>query len=431
MASAFGSSLIIEELDVTFPGGKPRKLVLVGGGLPRKGGAKWAGDSRIVTTWFVGNGLEASQQALGPTEMPTTFQGLWNRTRMGRAPSIFVDEQGAQQRIVDPVRLWEILDDFRIAAPRLRVTWSVEGSELPGAVGKFGRGTSRRVDVGIVREGRLKVVDVSPEMHTDISWSLEFHWVSRGGRSDRVAQTDRQDDIDQITSSVSDSIDNFDTYTRTAAMVATNARVRNSASNLSLGRLEAVAKGPQQLVDRQLARLRYNANQFKRAAGLAKQVAQTPRAIEKSVNDFATNTTSATNQFVDEFGRLPSELMSSKSKVSDVARAQRFFGRIADENERIGREATELFLRLRREVVTGANRGQVVIRDRATMRATAIIEIHVCKAGDTPARVSTKYYGNPDQIAIVLDANRLPLHTPSFSPGQILVIPALATAPAR
>ena len=418
------SSLTIEELDVTFPGGKLRKLILLGAALPLKGSAKWAADNRLATTWFVGNGLEASQQVLGPTELPTQMSGKWNRTRLGRLPSLFYDETGTREQVVDPKRLWDILDDFRIAAPRLRVTWSANGREVAGA------STDRVVDFSVVREGRIKLLDISPERHCDINWTLEFHWVSRGGRLERVASARSDEDVAKITTSLTDAIDNLDTYTRTAAIVSRNARVLNSASKLSLGRLEALARSPRALVDRSLAKLRYNMGQFRRAADIAKTIVTTSAAIESSVVGFADNTSAVADDLVDSFGRIPYELGANKSRVADTARAQRHFGQIVDEHEKISRAAIDLALRLRRTGVNGGNRGAVLVREGSSSRAGTILDVYACRAGDTPARISMRFYGNADQAKLILDANRLPGHTPTFETGQILVIPSLATSPA-
>ncbi len=424
-----GSSITIEELDVTFPGGKLRKLVLLGGAMPRKGQAKWAGDSRLVTTWFTGNGLEGSQQVLGPTELPSTWAGMWNRTRMGRAPSIFVDETGSIEKVVDPKRLYDIFEDFRIAAPRLRVTWAIQGTESINSSSRRGASSSsqRRVDFTIVREGRVKQVSIDPELHTDIPWSIEFHWVSRGGRLQRVAHLEGNDDVSKITSSVQDSIEALDTYAQTAALVARNARIPRSASKLTLGKLEAIAAAPQAAVNRTLAKLRYNVSQFRRAGEVAKKIIDAPEALGKSVEDFATNTVAVANSLVDQFGRTPFELLTNKQRVADAARAQRFFGTVLDSSERIARDSSDLALKVRLAVVAGPNRGEISVGQGASARADQVLEIHVCKAGDTPARVSTKYFGNPDQVVPILKTNRLPLHTPTFRPGQILVIPTLAS----
>jgi hypothetical protein len=419
-----GSTITIEELEATFPGGKLRKLVLVGSGLPRRG-AVWGGEMRAPTTWYTGNGTEGSQQILGPTETPSSWTGMWKRTTLGRAPCIYTDEAGTTTRIVDPTALWQIMDDFRIAGPRLRVTWQVLGVEIVGSASRFGQRRERKIDFQKVMEGRLTSFAVNPDRHTDIQWNATFTWISRGGKQSKVAEVRQDDDVSKITQSLQDAFDNMDTFTRTAAIVSSNARIPNSASKLTLGRLEAIANAPRKAITTALSKLRYDVNQVKRAADLAKTLQSTPQAIESSVLDFARDVQAVANQTVDEFGRRPAELNTNKRKVSDLLRAQRYFGNVLDGMNASAVQASELELRLKKSKASGANRGQVSVRDGATTRAGMLIAIHVCKKGDTPNRVSTKYYLNPDQGADILRANRLPGHTATFVPGQILVIPAL------
>jgi hypothetical protein len=166
--TAVGSSISIEELEPTTPGGRPRKLILVGPALPLQGGIDWAGDTKLVTTWYPGNGVEASQQVLGAVEMPSQWSGEWRRAMMGRAPTTYYDETGTRRGIIDPMDLWSVLDDFRISAARLRVTWSIRGREL---VGTREVGSDRPVDFQVVREGRLKMLKVQPLTETEIPWS--------------------------------------------------------------------------------------------------------------------------------------------------------------------------------------------------------------------------------------------------------------------
>lgn len=423
-----GSSISIEELESTSPGGQPRRVVLVGGALPFMGQADWSSESTIVTTWYPGNGLEASQQVLGPKEMPSQWSGEWNRTRMGRAPSYYVDETGTLRGLVDPHELWTILDDFRMAGSRLRVTWSVRGRQILGTNLSSATATDKEVDFSIVREGRIKNLKINPDRLTDIKWAMELHWMSRGGRIDKVASVRRDEDLALAATAVSRSIDALGFYTDTK-LVSLNKNVRLSASNLTLGQLEAMANAPLKAVNTAMSKLRYNVNQFKRIGNLARKLATTPFAVANSVLDFARNTNAIANQFVDSFGRTPPELLSTKQKVADLARATNYFNQIADGMRNTAKEASALDLRLRQALVAGATRGALTVKESSTTRAGDLIAIHVCKTGDTPQRVSSKYFGNPDQGEPILRANRLPLHTPSFRPGLILIIPALVNAP--
>lgn len=419
-----GSTMTLEELEPTFPGGKLRKLVLVGGGLPIKGQAKWTGQTNVKTTWFVGNGLEGSQQVLVPTLMPSQFGGEWNRTRLGRAPCIFFDEAGARQSVNDPKVLWDVFEDLRRAAPRLRVTWAVRGQRIPGSVGRKGTITAAPspVDFSVVREGRLTVVDVTPMTDVDLLWNATFEWVSAGGTLNRVASVRTDDDVGQISQGLQDSVDALDDFVNQAAIVASSTTPL-SASKLTLGRLEAMAKAPLKAVNSALSKLRYDANQFKQAAQVARLLETTPLAIQASVLDFSRDVVLIAQQVAQTFATTPVELQANKRRVADLVRAHRYFGRILDQTALTARQAAEVRARLARAQVSGGNRGRVTVRDNATGRATSIIAIHVTRDGDTPTRLSVRFYGNPDQADVILKANRLPLHTPSFKTGTTLVIP--------
>ena len=252
--------------------------------------------------------------------------------------------------------------------------------------------------------------------------------MSRGGRMDKVASVRRDEDLALAATAVSRSISALEFYTDTK-IVSSNKDVRLSAGRLTLGQLESMASAPLKAVNTAMAKLRYNVNQFNRIGNLSRKLATTPFAVANSVLDFARNTNAITNQFIDSFGRTPPELLSTKQKVADLARSAKYFNQIAEGMRDAAKQSSALDLRLRQALVAGANRGALSVKESATTRAGDLIAIHVCKTGDTPQRVSSKYFGNPDQGEAILRANRMPLHTPQFRAGLILIIPALVNAP--
>lgn len=421
-AAAAGSSITIEELEVTSPGGQLRKLLLLGGGLPLMEQADWSGDSRIVTTWYPGNGTEASQQILGPQELPSAWAGEWNRTRLGRQPCLYWNEVGARSLVIDPKLLWDVMDDFRIAAPLLRVTWAVRGREIDN------RGQLSPVDFQVVRVGRLKMVKVTPQRHTDMKWTAEFHWTSRGKQQAKVASTRRDEDLALAAQAVQASLAALEGIVN-SKIVSINKNLKNSASNLTLGQLESMAGAPLLALNRSMAKLRYNGGQFARIGQLARTLSTTPISVANAVIDYSRNTMQAANGFCQQVDRIPMELKSKSRKVSDMARAEVYIGRTQDGMEAVARASAALDLRLRQALVSGANRGQVTVRESSTTRQGDMIAIHVAKTGETPSTVSNRYYGTPDQADAIMYANRLPLHQPTFRTGQIVVIPALVNAP--
>src|SRR5208283_5301007 len=90
--------------------------------------------------WYPGNGDEATQQVLGPQELPSRWNGEWNRTRLGRQPALYSDETGSQITMVDPTDLRDVIESITRAGRRLRVVWGVTSDTGdPSATGTLTR----------------------------------------------------------------------------------------------------------------------------------------------------------------------------------------------------------------------------------------------------------------------------------------------------
>lgn len=428
-----GSSLTIEETAPSGPGWKPRRVVLLGAGLPFMG-AEWGSENNLVTTWYDGN-EEGSQQNLGPREMPSTWEGEWNRTRMSRAPSLYVDESGEESRIVSPFALRTVLEDIFRSGQRLRVTWAVRGTIIagPGRLrgdGQDFEGETRDVDVQIVREGRNKSFRTPIDRATDMRWSMEFHWVGRGRRQDKIAAARDDQDAgkaaEALQASLETIVDVIDARFRSVDRTA-----RKSASVLTLGKLEALAGTPARLVDGFSKSVRRQVNNLKRVGDIALKLRSQPFAIAGSVLDLAANTMAVANKFTDELSRQPPEQRALRSKVSTVLRSTNYFNRVALGASDAAAASFELDARFRRSLVAGANAGALTGRDQRQIRRGDILAVHICKDGETPSTVALRYYGSADHAVDLLRGNRLPWYTPTFNRGQILVIFALSGALAQ
>ncbi len=445
-AAGYGSSLTIEELGPAGPGWQPRKLVLSGSTLPFQG-AEWGIENRIPTTWYSGNFAEASQQVLGPKELPSTWEGEWKRTLMSRTPAIYSDENGGEQRIISPMLLRSTLEAIALAGVRLRVTWTVRGVEAVGSssggevhVGRNPDGSVRRDRVSsprtrpvlaqIAREGRVATFRTPITTHADVRWSIEFTWVGRGARSARV-QTEREDEAAAAAALALEASVDATLSLSLDQVYASDKSIRKSVSKLTLGQLENIAGAPQKAVTAFTRQLQQNVSDFKRVGQIAKKFSSQPLAVTNAVVDFARNTINVANNFTDEMGRRPYELNASKQKVNALLRSAKAFGSMTDAAALNARRAQQLEAAHRAILVSGANRGALTVRESATTRAGDLLAIHICKTGETPQSVSQLYYGNPDQAATILHSNRLPLYTPAFRPGQIVVIPAMANTAAR
>lgn len=423
---SFGSSLTIEELGPSGPGNKPRKIVLIGPSLPHQG-AEWGFENQITTTWYPGNGTEATQQNLGPREMPSAWEGEWKRTLMGKTPSKYSDETGQESIIISPHVLREVFEDIARAGVRLRVTWNVQGTS---AIGNPRAKNAKLERFAIVREGRVKQFRTPITRHTDIKWNVEFHWMSRGGQTDRVASVRGDSDLATASNALQSSILATTSFGN-AALVSSIPKLRLSATHFTLGQLENIVGAPLRLVTSMTRKLQSIVSDFKRVGDIVNKIRSTPFAIANTIVDFARNTTAVANAFVDEMGRKPPEQLALKTKVSDVLRATNYFAKVSNAAVLNARQGYELDNKTRQILVSGGNRGALTVRQSASTRAGDIIAIHISKTGDTPQRVSSKYYSNPDQGSVILRSNRLPLYTPSFRPGQILIIPALTNAAAQ
>ena len=105
----------------------------------------WEGRQRVKTTYYAGNTV-ATQQVMGPIELPSVVGGKWKDTFLGA---------GVAQGLAD------LFDNIRRAGALLRVEW-----------GSF-------VRFGIMSRSRFQ-----PDNVKDIAWEVEFEW---RGQEDRVA----------------------------------------------------------------------------------------------------------------------------------------------------------------------------------------------------------------------------------------------------
>lgn len=416
-----GSVILVEELTPPRAGAKPRTVALGGTALPFKG-ADWPGEQRMNTSFPTGND-EGSQQILGPSLGPSSWEGEWRRTLLGRHPVNYVDEQGVEQRVVSPMRLREIFESIGRGGALLKVTWLSASTTFVG-VDK----TERYDQHKIVRVGRLQKWSFPIETETDIKWSFTFAWIGRGLANQKVAA--RRDDQDFQASADALSASNealkelIDARIRTVA----GARVPKVASKLTLGKLEAIAKTPQTLAAALSRNLQRTVSQARSVADVALVARSSPFAAANTVVDFARNTVGLTKVYVDQFGRQPAEATVLKPKVRALVRSYKYLVDIAEGAREAASRAQDVDDAVRRVVAANANGGTVAVKDSSSTRAGEILAVHVCREGDTPQRLSTRYYGNPDNGAVILKSNRLPLHTPAFERGRVLIIPTLTNA---
>lgn len=426
----YGSTLTVEEL--TAPRGadglRPRRLTLVGSALPFQG-ARWGGENALTTTWYPGNGEEATQQILGPREAPSSWEGVWRRTLLGRAPVPYWDERGLYNTLVQPDVLRDVFESILRGGARLRVTWTVAGAV---ADGDPRYSTLRNVQKQIVREGRAKSWAFPHDRHTDIEWSVEFHWVSRGRSVASVASGRDETDPLQLAAALESNLN------ATRAELDTRQRTLPGASDkavprVTLGQFEQLAKAPSTLARVYARKLTQLTSSFKQAGQIVNTFARQPFEVANVAVDTAHNAVSVANEFVDQMGRLPLEAQATKARAAALVRAAQGFGRQTETAVLAARRWRDAQAKLERAAVRFASRGPGgqphAQASKGHVRAQ-VLAVHVVRDGETPTRLSMRYYGTPDRAADILRANRLPLSLARLPRGRVLFIPSSA-APAR
>jgi hypothetical protein len=380
-----------------------RQLVLTGPGLPFMG-AEWASKSVVKTKWYNGN-PNATQQALGPQEMPSTWQGDWRRTMLGRSPAQYTDEKGAVSRVVNPINLWNILETIAREGRMLRVIWSVSSvdAESTGQV---------------IREGRMTELHFKPQRLQDIEWTITFDWASRGRPNPlkvSEARAARVGDIDR---------DYINKLNQLVALNTIASFAKNNPAALTLGQLEAVANYPSTLVNSLARQVQSIGSQVGQVVNIAATLATQPMSIVGRVIDLARNTVSQINGFGDSISRIPAETLTTKSKLADLIRATKTFNKQVDSSEVLAQAGLAFALKMQQQF-----QAQSAGRTNPSRLANpqAATQVYLTKPGDTPERISMIFYKSPDHGGDILRANKLSWHTPTLPPGKALLIPALET----
>jgi hypothetical protein len=416
-----GAILAIEERTAPRPNTKPRVLILVGSGMPHMG-SEWGTEQRVVTTFYTGN-READQQVFGPKETPSSWQGTWRRTLLGRTPAIFIDESGVQQAIMDPLELHATLEDIARLGSRLKVTFMATATRFEGR-----SQTKNFIQHQIVRTGVMKSLSVQVTSDTDVAWSASFEWSGRGEAKRALVGNRSDQTLDGAADALSASNEAIKKVIDANLKRIAKAKIPKAASRLSLGQLEQIASTPQSLAQDLSRKVQANVTQLKRVANIARTLTTAPNDVVTTLSDGARNTIGVAKQYTDDFGQIPAEVQVLKVKAGALLRGFSYLTNIHEEARLTAAQAQSVDDNVRRVVTAGANRGAISVRESSTTRAGDIFAVHICKQGDTPQSLSVRFYRVSDQGGAILRSNRLPLHTPSFSAGKVLIIPTLTAA---
>lgn len=421
MAVQQSSTIVIEELT-----GDKRKVGLIGAALPFQGAA-WGSQMRLSTKWYVGNNAEATQQVLGPIELPSEWEGEWNTTRMIVDPSWFTSAAGApQQAIVRASTMREILDVLFNAGTRLRVTWST-GSDDDAR--------------SIMREGRAAEWTFKHIRMDDIQWQIKFEWISRGRVMQRAIAL-RGEDVD---AAVRDAKAKFADAVSKALSDQASAKQSKRAQNppattFTLGDIEAFANGPMKMLQSFTRFGDAITNRLKHIGDLALKMRGLTAELAGECVDTATNAVAVCTQFCDAISQPAPETLALQNKVSNLLQTTSYFGS-AEDNVNEATDSAVVLLERSRD--RGASRPTGSGRTKSSAAPADIIGVWIARKGDTYASISLMFYQTPDYGYAIAKVNKnsLPPVVPvggglkrkpvafAVAPpvGAVLIIPNLAT----
>lgn len=403
---AGSSSLTITELG-SAPGDKPRKVVLVGSGLPYMG-AEWGGQLSISTTWYPGNDREATQQVLGPQVLPNTWSGGWHRTMLGKTPALCTTSDGFTPRVSAPTDLVNVLEGMFRAGRRLQVVWATEQS-----------GGTAALTQQITRVGRAKTWRWRYRTEHDIEWEIAWEWSGRNLTTPRVTST-RPNTVTQMGAA-------YEAAIQALVDAAAAAQAAKYAPHpITLGQLEAFANTPALLANeanRSALKLQHELGQI---TDIASTLASQPQAVANTAINHARNARAQAKSIYRKFSASGVETLSKKGDAASVLHAHKTFGAVQDNALLAARAAMDFEVGVRQSVVKSSAPLSGASAMTTAPPPGSILTAVVCKQGDTPKSLSMRYYDSPDHDVDILKANKLAWFLPVFKPGQIIVIPVLA-----
>jgi DNA-binding CsgD family transcriptional regulator len=438
---AAGSVITIAETSGT----QARRVSLIGSALP-DWGASWKTSQKVVTDWYPGNGTTATQQVLGPREMPSTWGGQWRRNMMVRAPSLMGSAESSDQPVATPATLRDFLDLMFFQGARLQVTWTVDKEEVDPVSGDVAA-----YQFQLVRTGRATEWDFPHDDIDDIHWSIKFDWDGRGGQQ-QIAASTRDADVSTLGSAVIGGINDTMTLTSpTAAFFSTGIGLSGSlggsfgfgivgggsgnpagigfgATAATLGRLETVSPALLTSVATLNANLLQIQNRYQQASVLANKLQTTPIMQTQNVVAMCTTTIVAANNFRQALSAVPFELdVQVGSSLADMLRAAKYVADLMLSAAALANVAQDTRTKALPRISSNPGGGRVSGQQTAAMTAAGLIAVYTARAGDTPQWIARKFYGSAEQALFLMRANHLPWGIPSFVGGDVLIIPALTS----
>lgn len=417
-----GSTLLIEELSAAAGRGR-RTLLLQGASLPLQG-AEWSGENNVKTVFLPGN-RRATRQVSGPKILPSTWTGEWHLDQLVQPESSANwSEDGDPYGILitEPIRLFEIFESIRQAARLVRVTWSVTARQTPNALA-VARATGGSTGGRIVCEGGLDKFGAKFDRSEDATWDVTFNWVSRGAKQ-APARSSASSSLVASSGRLSAASSKLANAATGSPLQAFDPSVAGSASNQSLGRLEGLSVALESLVGNATQAIVQLASGVASATALGQQLPSMPTAVQQSAVAQARDAASQALLAIDQMGRVPFELMTSKPYLGDAAIAWLRYQEVQQALDELAGESITM-----RDQLQAAQAAPALGADRGANASRAGARIHTCAAGDTPESVSLDEYETDEYARLICEANGLPWHWPGFYAGQKIIIPIVRANP--
>ncbi len=403
MATTRQSVITIEELD-----GPRRRLDLIASGLPRQG-ATWGIRLRANTTWNPGNAYEATQQVLGPEELPTEWNGVWRTTLLASAPCKFTPGPGASAQ---PVALASSLRDvFELivsSGMRLRVTWTEGLLELGFR--------------SLMREGLCTQATFPHDRMDDIGWSATFEWAGRGtGKAPTTPDLGGDKSISSLRAA-NQQLADYLSETTQQQIVSDRTDVPGSASAFTLGQLEAIADIPKDFAKQLNQFATLISNRVQRFAGIITKGASIPTLAASTVLECATIAVQGFSQSADQMSRdMPDALNNVEGDAAALISAASYFA--------VHQEAADNLLGVFAQIKEDAKRRRSGMANQPQTDAIGqqLKAVTIARMGDTFVSLSIKFYNSPDLGEVIARANGISEYAVGPAPGTTLIIPVVTT----
>jgi len=369
----FPTRLEIEELT-----GEKHTLTLSGRSMPYQPIA-FEGAMRAEFTWYPGN-PQATAQVLGPSESPTSINGVWKdrfiKTATDPIPELNIPElpvsnvQGRAEYdgilVRDVSSLVSAMDGFRRRGQMLKMTWDQ-----------------------ITRHGLMTKFRHAWLRHEDVEWEVEFTWMSQGEDTVPIA-FGQENNIEDLANAIADAVNAL------IAVVQAVFNLINEIASLINNLVDMIVEAVSAIVDL--------VQQAIELVMLPFQVAEKIKAAYETIADACTG-------IIDTIESVPDQVLNAASSLVG-----------GTEPEALQAET------YKRDVKVQARNVRVIAKEAqqqvaATAEQQPAINVVQPRQDQDLRSVSTQQYGSPNEWRRLRRYNRL--RGSRLSAGSKLLIPRI------